>query len=297
MGQDENKNTSALDELNRISADSNPNASANVGAGFGNTASGDIILNSQPAQRRGGKRGLFLILAIVAVVVIIILSIFLIINKKNQEAKKKEVSDKQAYAKLIQFGDTEDKRETDFSLPYEYSFIYNMANESDCEGSAIFADKIDEILSDIHDELLNSDEFQDVKKAYLMILRTCKEINEIEKVYINEGREKAKNLFADQVKDKTGEEYNVRASTGEIIVDYKNAYIEMLDVYKKYNCIDKSINYGCVDVLNSMIYELDDYYNVSINLKQTKMTVLDGRKEVSEDFYETNMIYLKGNKK
>ena len=101
MGQDENKNFNALEELNRISVDSS-----------------DIIINNDASKKKKGK---VLIIAVVILLLIIAIVVLVFVrNTQNSSVNKETVSKFTDFAKTY-LGD-----DVDFSNPFSPVTAYSV---------------------------------------------------------------------------------------------------------------------------------------------------------------------------
>ena len=289
LGMRTSRNVSAAQaELDRISADSNPNA-------VPSSSTGDITLTpSEPKSKSNKKIFLLIGLAIVAVVIFVV-NLFIsknIAKGGNSKAEKEYIS---SYLKLIQYGDSEIDAEISLNMAYNFSYIHNLAEESVTDKEKTqFAHALDDMSGKLGDSLTKNQPLLKMIKAYTAYLLLDEDMDAIEKAFIEGGEEAARSKYSAQSEETPSEESGTIADRlNEGVIDYKDAYIKKMKIYAANGCIkDNTLIAACRDFVDQNAKTFGIY---AINRDYTAawLRIEDLFEEGSKYLYEKSISYYR----
>lgn len=280
MGQDENKNFNALEELNRISVDSNPNA-------ISSTGSGDIVLHNNGGGKGVKKIALvaIIILAIVAVVTIVVLGIKTVSDIANAPGDyKKEYNQ---FANYIINGD---KKETALEGANNglRNYAFNKAFRGEDEEKKRFMEEAyalfekfytDFSTADIKDDVLKiraKSYYNIIKMLYLYETSDILEDVEIAQEYMEKSDANAKKLINDSYGKMSDSDSDAAKSYAGLLREAGQAYLVLLIKYNNHGCIsrEKGINLSCTNRISNNDADVQDYMKKSQAVRKTYSSAL-----------------------
>ena len=269
MGQDENKNFNALEELNRISADSNPNTTSSTG-------SGDIVLHNNGDGKGVKKIALvaIIILAIVAVVVIVILGIKTVSDIANAPGDYKK-----EYNQFANYLISGEKKETvlEESNNGLRNYAFNKAFRGEDEEKKKFIEEAyglfekfytDFSAADIKDDVLKTrakSYYGVIKMLYLYETSDKLEDAEIIQEYMEKSEANAKKLINDSYSKMSESDSEAAKAYAELLKATGQAYLVTLVKYNNNGCIskEKGIDRNCTSRIPYNDADIQDYMKKS----------------------------------
>ena len=280
MGQDENKNFNALEELNRISADSNPNT-------ISSTGSGDIVLHNNGDGKGVKKIALvaIIILAIVAVVVIVILGI-----KTVSDIASAPGDYKKEYNQFANYLISGEKKETVLEEPNNglRNYAFNKAFRGEDEEKKKFIEEAyglfekfytDFSAADIKDDVLKArakSYYGVIKMLYLYETSDKLEDAEIIQEYMEKSEANAKKLINDSYSKMSESDSETAKAYAELLKATGQAYLVTLVKYNNNGCIskEKGIDRNCTSRIPYNDADIQDYMKKSQAAHRTHSSAL-----------------------
>lgn len=289
LGMRQSRNVSAAQaELDRISKDSNPNASAPA-------ESGDIVLNN-PATKSGKSPKIF-ILVILIVLALVAFLVSLIITKGKiipGVGGKEDNKDRIAYLKILQYGDAESEKDFDKELALDKSALYQKTiDEVSIVERGAYSNKLLEAYKKYKSD---SDSVRKLLESYNSYMNLEAELNEIENVYLKDGEKAARERFASEkveteedsdgiIKPLTNAEYLTR-----LVYEYKSAYVSELAAYSAMGCIKGGTkNEGCIEVMRSNVTRYPDFMEVESSMFSINNSIDDYAENAMKQLYKESI--------
>ena len=281
MGQDENKNFNALEELNRISADSNSNTVPSTGTG-------DIVLHNDGGNKRTKKLAFvaIIILAVVAAIVGIVFGV-----KTISDAVVNTPGDyKKEYNQFANYLISGEKKETalEGSNNGLRNYAFNKAFRGEDEEKKKFIEEAyglfekfytDFSAADIKDDVLKArakSYYGVIKMLYLYETSDKLEDAKIVQEYMEKSEANAKKLINDSYGNMSGSDSETAKAYAELLKETEQAYLVTLVKYNNNGCIskEKGIDRNCISRIPNSDPEIQDYMKKSQAVRRTHSSAL-----------------------
>ena len=280
MGQDENKNFNALEELNRISAGSNPNTVPSTGTG-------DIVLRNDGGNKKTKKLALvaIIILAVIAVVAVVVLSIKTATDIANAPGDYKK-----EYNQFANYLINGEKKETalEGSNNGLRNYAFNKAFRGEDEEKKKFIEEAYGLFEKFYTDFSAADIKDDVLKAraksyygvikMLYLYETSDKLEDVKIVqeYMEKSEANAKKLINDSYSNMSGSDSDTAKAYAELLKEAGQAYLVTLVKYNNNGCIskEKGIDRNCISRIPNNDAEIQDYIKKSQAVRRTHSSAL-----------------------
>ncbi|MBR1874891.1 hypothetical protein IJ798_00730 [Candidatus Saccharibacteria bacterium] len=248
LGMRPSRNLSATEELNRISADSNPNPAP----------TGDIVLSSgAPKSSGGGKKVLIISLIILVFAALVGGAIFFMIQEQGGNGSSSSSSVKGDYkiefnqfANYLIRGEVKDTALTGTNDSLG-NYAFNKAIRGDENTKKSFMEKAyglyekfnnDYSASNIEDDDLNArvkSYYGSIKMLYLYEMSDKLSDEEIFREYIEKGEDSARELVDNSYAEMFNSDSEVAKTYAEVLREANSAYLAQLVKYAGVGCVSK----------------------------------------------------------